>query len=116
MKILLVITILILLGFANAWVAKLLLRCESGCNWWIALCMAWLAGAACGVWSGFFFEYRPSPQLRIQGVPVPVVAFHWEGPPGNEHWVDFVSPAALLFALSNVVLIALLAGPKRGRS
>ncbi len=55
-------------------------------------------------------KYRPSPELRIHGAPVPVVAFHWEGPPGEEQWIDFITPAPLLFAGSNVVLLALLAG------
>jgi hypothetical protein len=40
---------------------------------------------------------------------VPAAFFHWEGPPGEEQWIDFITPAPLLFAGSNVVILALLA-------
>jgi hypothetical protein len=71
--------------------------------------VAWLAGASLGVWSGFFFEYQATPRLRVVGAPVPAAFFHWEGPPGQEQWIDFITPAPLLFASSNVVILSLLA-------
>jgi hypothetical protein len=39
---------------------------------------------------------------------VPVACLHWEGPPGEEQWVDFITPAPILFAGSNVPIMALL--------
>ena len=41
---------------------------------------------------------------------MPVALFHWEGPPGEEGWVDFVTPAPCLFAASNVAILALVGG------
>jgi hypothetical protein len=74
----------------------------------------WLAGAAKGVWSSLFFEYQPTARLRVFGAPVPVAFFHWEGPPGEEQWVDFVHSAPLVFVGSNVVILALLAACPAG--
>jgi hypothetical protein len=71
--------------------------------------LAWVAGAALGVWGGFCFEYQASPRLRVFGAPVPAAFFHREGPPGEEQWVSFITPAPLLFAASNVAILALLA-------
>lgn len=62
------------------------------------------------MWSGFFFEYQPSPKLRVFGAPVPGAFLHLEGRPGEEQWVDFITPAPMLFAGSNIVILALLAG------
>ncbi|SIN76400.1 hypothetical protein SAMN05444166_0709 [Singulisphaera sp. GP187] len=58
---------------------------------------------------GFFFEYRALPQLRGIDTPIPSVFFHWEGLPGEEGWVDLVTPAPLLFAGLNVAILGLLA-------
>jgi hypothetical protein len=33
----------------------------------------------------------------------------WEGPPGHEAWVDYVTPAPLLIAASNIVILGLVA-------
>jgi hypothetical protein len=98
------------LALANAFIVRMLRQRGAGTRWWAALSSAWLAGAALGVWSGFFFEYQPSPRLRVFGAPVPAAFFHWEGPPGEEQWVDFITPAPVLFAASNVAILALLAG------
>ena len=76
-------------------------------TWWIALSCAWSIGAAIGFWSGFFFEYQPSPHLRVCGFPVPGAFFHWEGPPGEEDWVDYITPAPLTFAGSNILIVSL---------
>src|SRR4051794_19721681 len=90
-----------LLALADAVIVRMLRQRGAGVGWWSALSAAWLAGAALGVWGGFFFEYQPSPRLRVFGAPVPAAFFHWEGPPGEEQWVDFVTPAPALFAASN---------------
>jgi hypothetical protein len=99
-----------LLALADAIIVRMLRQQGAGMVWWSALSAAWLAGAALGVWGGFFFEYQPSPRLRVFGAPVPAAFFHWEGPPGEEQWVDFITPAPVLFAASNVAILALLTG------
>jgi hypothetical protein len=105
----LIITVLIaLLMWADIAIVRLLRRRCAGLRWWVALSVAWLAGAGLGVWGGFFFEYRPLPELRVIGAPVPVAFFRKEGPPGQEQWVDFITPAPLLFAASNIPILALL--------
>jgi hypothetical protein len=101
---------LVALALANVVTVRSLRRRQAGAGWWVALAIAWLAGAAVGLWGGFFFEYQPSPRLRVFGAPVPAAFFHWEGPPGEEQWVDFITPAPLLFAGSNVPIMALLCG------
>jgi hypothetical protein len=105
---LLILVLAGLLAWANVATVQLLRRRAAGARWWLALLVAWLAGAALGVWGGFFFEYQPSPRLRVFGAPVPVGFFHWEGPPGEEQWVDFVPAAPLLLATSNIPIMALL--------
>ena len=110
MGVLLIFAVTVLLAFADAGIVRLLRRRRGGRGWWCALAVAWLAGAGLGVWSGFFFEYRPNPELRVFGAPVPGAFLHWEGPPGEEQWVDFITPAPLLFAGSNIAIVALLAG------
>jgi hypothetical protein len=99
-----------LLAIPNAATVRLFRRRQAGAGWWSALAMGWLTGAALGVWSGFFFEYQPSPDVRVAGAPVPTAFFHWEGPPGEEQWIDFITPAPVLFAGSNIFLLALTAG------
>jgi hypothetical protein len=106
---LLILVLIAILALANVATVRLLQRRQASAGWWAALSITWLAGAALGVWGGFFFEYQPSPQLRVFGAPVPAGVFHWEGPPGEEQWIDFVTPAPLLFAGSNVPIMALLA-------
>src|SRR5262249_41716400 len=85
------------LAFANAATVRLLQRRHAGRGWWAALFVAWLAGAVLGGW-GCFFEYQLSPRLRVVGAPVPEVFFLLEGPPGEEQWADYVTPAAPLLA------------------
>ena len=107
---LLILVVCILLALANAGIVSRFRRRRAGRGWWCLLAVAWLAGAGLGVWGGFFFEYRPTPVLRVFGAPVPGAFLHWEGPPGEEQWVDFITPAPLLFAGSNIVILGLLAG------
>jgi hypothetical protein len=97
------------LAFINVVIVRLFQRRQPGTGWWTALTVAWVTGAALGMFGGFFFEYRPSPRLRVFGAPIPAVFLHWEGPSGEEEWVDFLTPAPLLFAGSNVVILGLLA-------
>jgi hypothetical protein len=105
MLILLIFAVTFLLAFADAGIVRLFRRRRAGRSWWCALAVAWLVGA----WGGFFFEYRPTPVLRVFGAPVPGVFLHWEGPLGEERWVDFNHPGSGVFAGSNIVILALLA-------
>lgn len=109
MGFLLILLVVALLAYVNVVTVRSLRRRRAGPSWWAVLVSAWASGAALGVWGGFFFEYQPLPDLRVVGAPIPAAFFHWEGPPGEEQWVDFITPAPLLFASSNVVIIALLA-------
>ncbi len=106
---LLIPLLLALLAVANAATVRRFRRSAANTGWWTALLMAWLVGAALGVWGGFLFEYQPSPRLRVAGAPVPAAFFHLEGPPGEERWVDFVTPSPQFFAGSNVPILAMLA-------
>jgi hypothetical protein len=107
---LLIFAVVVLLAFADADVVRLYRRRRAGRGWWCALAVAWLTGARLGTWGGFFFEYRPTRELRVFGAPVPGVFLHWEVPPSEEQWVDFITPTPLLFAGSNIAILALLAG------
>ncbi len=55
-----------------------------------------------------YFEHQLLPELRVAGAPMPCAFFHWEGPPGEEQWVDFITPDPMLFAGSNIFILALL--------
>jgi hypothetical protein len=110
MACLLIPVVLALLAAGNVAIVRLFRLRQAGPGWWTALAVAWLFGAALGTWGGFFFEYWASPRLRVVGAPVPAAVWHLEGRPGDEQWVDFVTPAPLLFAGSNVPILALLAG------
>jgi hypothetical protein len=98
-----------LLAWADLSVVRMLRHRHAGPVWWTILTLAWLVGAMLGVLGGFFFEYQPSPRLRVFGAPVPAAFFHWEGPPGGDQWVDYITPTPIVFAGSNVVILALLA-------
>lgn len=112
MGLLLIAVVVSVLTWVNIVIVRRFQRQRARFDWWVALALAWLVGAVLGVWGGFFFEYQPSPKLRVIGAPVPAAFLHWEGPPGEERWVDFITPAPLLFAESNVIILALLsAGP-----
>lgn len=98
-----------LLAYLNVATVRSFRRRQAGSGWWTLLTFGWAAGAAVGVMGGFFFEYQPRPELRVVGAPVPVAFFHWEGPPGEERWIDFITQPPFLFAGSNVVILGLLA-------
>jgi hypothetical protein len=109
MGFLLIILTVALLGFVNLAIVRSFRQRREALSWWGVLVAAWAVGSALGFWSGFFLEYRPSSKLRVAGAPIPVAFFHWEGQPGEERWIDFITPVPLLFAGSNVVVIGLLA-------
>ena len=108
MGFLLILLLLAPVSYCNVLIVRSFLARSAGVPWWGVLAAAWLAGATIGAWCGFGFEYRPVPTLRVFGAPIPAAFFHWEGPPGEEQWVDFVTPAPLLFAGSNVVILAMM--------
>src|SRR5438105_5969094 len=103
------VVIVWLLAWANLATVQMLARRHAKARWWISLALAWAIGAAIGVWSGFFFEYQACPTLRVFGFPVPAGFFHWEGPPGQEQWIDYITPAPMLFAGSNIFIAGTLA-------
>jgi ABC-type xylose transport system permease subunit len=102
------VLVALLLG-TDAAIVQLFRKRRAGRGWWAALIAAWTVGAAAGLWSGFFFEFQPSPRMRVLGFPVPAGCFLWEGPPGEETWVDYVTPAPLLFAASNIAIVGVVA-------
>src|ERR1700722_3102841 len=71
MGVLLIPAVIALLVWANIVIVRLFLQRHAAPVWWMTLSVAWLAGAGLGVWGGFFFEYQPSPRLRVFGAPVP---------------------------------------------
>lgn len=97
------------LGPINAMTVRAFLRQQAGMGWWVSLAIAWLVGAAAGFWSGVYYEYQPSPTLRVFGAPVPHAYFHLEGPPGEEKWMDYITEAPVFFAGSNVFIMAVVA-------
>jgi hypothetical protein len=109
MFVLFVLGVVSLLAYLNLLIIRSFRRRSVGPGWWTMLIIAWAAGSALGFVGGFFFEYQPSPHLRVAGAPVPGAFFRWEGPPGEEQWVDYITPAPLLCAGSNVAIIGLLA-------
>jgi hypothetical protein len=96
-----------LLAWANLAVVQMFTRRQAKARWWIGLAVA--GGAGLGIWSGFFLEYQILPTLRVIGFPVPAAFFHLEGPPGQEQWIDFVTPDPLLVAGSNILILGMLA-------
>src|SRR5436309_1041054 len=97
---LIILALIGLLAWANYAMVRFLQRRHAAIGWWVLLIAVWAAGMALGVYGGFFFEYHASPKLRVFGAPVPALFLHWEGPPGQEHWVDFPADSALLNAAS----------------
>lgn len=76
-------------------------------RWHVAFFTSLMLGAALGVYFGFFFEYHASRRLRVFSFPVPAVVFVLERyDDGSERWTDFVTPAPLFFAGSNICLLA----------
>jgi hypothetical protein len=108
MGFLLIILTVALLGYVNLAIVRSFRQRRAALPWWGVLVAAWMVGSALGFWSGFFLEYRPLSKLRVAGAPIPAAFFHWEGPPGEEQWIDFITPVPLLFAGSNVLIVGLL--------
>lgn len=101
--------ILALLAWADMATLRMLLRRQANPAWWATLWIVGGLGLAFGVWIGAFLEYQPSPRLRVFGAPFAAAILHLEGPPGEEHWVDYITPVPFLIVGSNVLLVALLA-------
>ncbi|WP_165224871.1 hypothetical protein [Aquisphaera insulae] len=110
MDILLIPSLMALLIWANVAIVRMFRSRDVPGRWRIVLSIAWLVGAGLGVWGGFCFEYQPASKLRVIGAPVPTAFFVLEGPPGEEHWIDYITPVPTLLASSNVVILSLLAG------
>jgi len=108
MACLLIPVVVAFLAWANFATVRMFQARAAGPGWWAMVSLLWAGGVALGIWGGFFFEYQPSSRLRVIGAPVPGAFFHLEGPPGEEQWVDFITPEPLLFAGSNVLLMPLL--------
>lgn len=106
----LILAVAVFLVWANLTTVRALRSRRAGVVWWAALAVLWAAGAAIGVWGGFFFEYQASPRLRVFGAPLPAGMSQLNGPPGQEVWVGFVTPVPILFAAANVPLVGLFAG------
>jgi hypothetical protein len=107
MGLIVIIVGLALLGWIYVCAIRSLRARGVGLLWWTALVGSLVIGFAVGVWGGFFFEYQPEPKFRVIGCPVPVVCFVFEKHgDGEEHWVDYVTPVPLLFAMSNVFLFS----------
>jgi hypothetical protein len=109
MACLLIVVITWLLVWANMATVSTLNRRHAKAGWWLIFAVAWAAGAGIGVWSGFFLEYQATPTLRVFGFPISAAFFHYEGPPGQEKWIDFIMPAPILFAGSNIFILGMIA-------
>jgi hypothetical protein len=96
----------VLLIRANARIVGLVRRMPR--IWTSVLVALWLVGAALGMWFATRFEYRPTRGLRVVGAPVPVAYYHLEGPPGNQRWVDFISPVQPWLVAADAILFSLL--------
>jgi hypothetical protein len=105
---LLIPAIIGLLTCIDVVIVRLFQRRHASKKWWGALVFVWLLGAGVGIWSSFF-EWHPSPTLRVFGFPLVLAILRWEGSPGNENWVDYVSSIPHLVIGGNMLLLALLA-------
>ncbi len=103
------IALAVLAGLAFAAYRSLLQRNISR-GWYFAFFSAMSLGIVAGIYFGFFFRYYASENLEIVSFPVPAAFFVLEEyPDGETRWIDFVTPAPILFAGSNVPIFACLA-------
>ena len=63
-----------------------------------------IIGLILGYWLGFNFEYQISEKTRIMSAPLPVGFWKKEG----DNWTDFITPAPLLNASLNLLIITLI--------
>lgn len=79
-------------------------------GWYIAFFSTMSVGIMAGIYFGFLFRYYASEKLEIVSFPVPsVFLVHEEYQDGESRWVDFVTPAPIIFAGSNVPIFACIA-------
>lgn len=105
-----IFVVICILLYVNVWVLYDLCERRVSLRWWLLLLLMWTAGTGCGVYGAIFFEYQPSPTLRVIGAPIPGALFRLEGPPGAQQWADYVFPNPLLTLFANVVLPPLFVG------
>jgi hypothetical protein len=72
-------------------------------SYWLILFALYLAGLASGTFCGFYAQYSFSPSLIAVSAPIPAGFFHLE----DCEWVDFITPAAGVIALSNLIIVML---------
>ncbi|TWT81710.1 hypothetical protein CA13_31630 [Planctomycetes bacterium CA13] len=107
MAILLIPLAIVALGWA-AFAAHGSLQRRGASRGWFAAFFALMAAGACtGVYFGFFFDYLAAPTVRVYSFPVPA-AFHIleSYDDSTQRWVDFITPAPILFAGSNVIIFS----------
>ena len=98
------------LGWISVVAHRSLCRRRVSRGWHVAFFTAMLAGLVAGVYFGFFFRYFVSKEVEIVSFPVPAVFIVLEKyPDGESQWTDFVTPAPILFAGSNIPIFACLA-------
>jgi hypothetical protein len=96
--------VILLLTWADyCTVRSLYLNCR-GPGWWAIFIALFSVGIGLGIWCGFYAEYQLSERTKVFGFPLMVGVFVKE----NGEWVDYVSPAPLLVALLDVLIVALV--------
>jgi hypothetical protein len=70
---------------------------------WLILSALYLAGLAAGTFCGFYAQYSLSPSLIAVSAPIPAGFFHFE----DGEWIDFITPAPGVIALSNLIIVTL---------
>lgn len=96
---------------AFCWLAfaayKSLIHRNATATWLMAFYLLLVVGASAGVYFGFFFSYSVSPTLRIYSFPVPAAFLVLETySDGTQSWVDFLPPAHICCAGSNIPIFA----------
>ena len=107
MGILLIPLALGLLGWLAYLSYRSLVRRDATKLWFAAFFVLLTMGVALGVYFGFYFNYLASPTLRVYAFPVPAAVLVLETyDDGTQSWVEFITPAPILFAGSNIPLFA----------
>jgi hypothetical protein len=105
MTILIALTLLIPLAYADFATVRAWKRQQVSWGWWIAFGFFFLIGCAAGVWCGCFFRYQCpfSATLRVFSFPVPAGFSHFE----DGIWMDYITPVPMFTVITNVLIIAL---------
>ena len=89
---------------------KSLVRRNATATWLMAFYLLFVVGAGTGIYFGFFFSYFVSPTLRVYSFPVPAAFLVLEtSSDGKQNWVDFLPPAHICCAGSNIPIFASIA-------